>query len=127
MCHLLRWTQAVRSAEIEADRHLRAARQLARDFTREVDSDPEAVKLSMVASTIGAVADVDEVEQIAELLLHTPLPLPLFAEVSRHQRSAQSETQAGQLPRSRLRSYRSPSTICHLVIPRQSSQGSSTI
>lgn len=98
MCHLLRWAQAVRSAEIEADRHLRAARQLARDLAREVDSDPEAVRLSMVASRIGAVADVDEVEQIAELLLHTPLPLPLFAEVSRHQTSAQAGKAGRTIP-----------------------------
>jgi hypothetical protein len=98
MGHLLRWAQAVRSAEEEADRHLRAARQLARDLAREVDSDPEAVRLSMVASTIGAVADVDEVEQIAELLLHTPLPLPLFAEASRPQWSGQGGIASRTVP-----------------------------
>jgi hypothetical protein len=52
----------------------------------------------MIASTIRAVADVDEVEQIAELLLHTPLPLPLFAEVSRHQGSTQAEIASRTAP-----------------------------
>lgn len=76
---------------MEADRHLRAAKQGAKDLAQELSADPEAQRLSAAASKIMAVSDIYEIEQIAEFLLHTPLPLPLFAEEPRRIRPAQAE------------------------------------
>src|SRR3989338_827687 len=78
--HLVCWGEAVRSAEVDADRYLRAAKQGARDLAQELSADPEAGRLSEAAARIMAISDVSEIEQVAEFLLHTPLPLPLFAE-----------------------------------------------
>ena len=78
--HLVRWGEAIRSAEVDADRYLRAAKQDARDLAKELNADRDADRLTEAASKITNVSDASEIEQVAEFLLHTPLPLPLFAE-----------------------------------------------
>ena len=80
LVNLLRWADAIRSAEVDADRYLRAAKQHAKDIGHELSSDAEAARLSEAASRITTISDVSEIKQVAEFLLHTPLPLPLFVE-----------------------------------------------
>lgn len=80
---LVRWTAAVRSAEIDADRFLRAAKLAARDISRELGSSADGESLGRVVSSISDLSDIDGVPDVARLLLGIPLPLPLFAEVQR--------------------------------------------
>lgn len=80
---LAKWSEAERSAEREADRFLRSAVLLARETSRETSDDKQSVNLSRVASRIAEVSNVDEVPEVARLLLSTPLPIPIFAEIEK--------------------------------------------
>ncbi len=77
---LVRWAGAVRGAEVDADRYLRAARQRATDLLSDqmeaVDDDP----LRNAARAVNSVGAITEVSTIARLLLGVPLPLPLYVE-----------------------------------------------
>ena len=68
---------------MDADRYLRAAKQLAKDIAQELSDDTKAGRLTEAASRITTISDISEIEQFAEFLLHTPLPLPLFVEETR--------------------------------------------
>jgi hypothetical protein len=81
--HLANWQKAVRSAEVDADRFLRSARIRARDVTKEVGGALRSERLATVAQRISELSDVDEVSNVASLLLSVPLPLPIFAEIPR--------------------------------------------
>jgi hypothetical protein len=81
LCHLLNWAQGVRKAEAGADRFLRAAQQGVKDLLREMDSTEMEVFKEVTTNMLMLNTDIFEVENIAELLLHIPLPLPLFAEL----------------------------------------------
>ena len=83
---------------MDADRYLRAAKQGARDLAQELSADPEAGRLSEAAARIMAISDVSEIEQVAEFLLHTPLPLPLFAEEVRSIRPYKTEPTHAAVP-----------------------------
>ncbi|MBA5867587.1 MAG: hypothetical protein GDA67_12925 [Nitrospira sp. CR1.3] len=78
--YLLQWASAVRKAERDAERFLRAAQQTAKDLLKDLPPDPELEPFRQAVSKIEAVVSVDQVEPIAETLLRIPLPLPLFAE-----------------------------------------------
>jgi len=78
LTHYIRWKEAIRSAEVEADRHARAAKQLAREVVRSLAKDSESVTILQAAEQIQAVSDVSDIESTAEVLLRIPLPLPLF-------------------------------------------------
>lgn len=80
LVNLLRWRDAVRSAEIDADRYLRAAKQRAKDIAQEISGDSEAGRLTEATSKIAIVSDISEIGRIAEFLLYIPLPVPLLVE-----------------------------------------------
>jgi hypothetical protein len=81
--HLANWQNAVRSAEVDADRFLRSARIRARDVAKEVGETSGSEKLLTVAHRIAELSDVDDVPDLAKLLLSVPLPLPVFTEMAR--------------------------------------------
>jgi hypothetical protein len=89
---LLEWRHAVRSAEVEADRFLRSALVEAKALAHELNADPDATALAVVANKVLHLNEVDQVPGIAELLLHVPLPLPLFINIEPRGRAP------GQLP-----------------------------
>ena len=83
---------------MDADRYVRAAKQGAKDLAKEVNADRGAERLAEAASKITNISDVSEVEQVAEFLLHTPLPLPLFAEENVPIKSPQPEPSGITVP-----------------------------
>lgn len=74
---LHRWRDAIRGAEQEAERHVRAVRLRADEFKDEHKADPRASGLVTVASSIVAVKEPSEIPQIASALLKVALPIPL--------------------------------------------------
>lgn len=97
VCHLYRWSAAVRSAQLDSERHVRAAKQAAKDLLRELSADHEIGKLSSVASRIEAITELEEIPSAVELLIDTPLPLPLFPD------TRPTGTHARRLPPSPVR------------------------
>jgi hypothetical protein len=78
---LVRWVTAVRSAEIDADRFLRSAKVAVRESTRVGAGAPDSQDLTAIVSRIFEISDVDQVPDVARLLLCFPLPLPMLVEV----------------------------------------------
>ncbi|MES1240096.1 MAG: hypothetical protein ABUT39_00615 [Acidobacteriota bacterium] len=74
--HLHLWGAAVRDAEMDADRHLRAARQRARDVVRRGVGGPSGPDVEKVARKLTEVSAEEEVEACFEDLLAVRLPLP---------------------------------------------------
>ncbi len=74
--HLHLWGAAVRNAESDADRHLRAARQRARDVVRKKVGGSAGQAVSKVAQRLAEVSELEEVEICFEDLLAIRLPLP---------------------------------------------------
>ena len=72
---MLEWVDAVRQAESEADRFLRAAKLRLTEMGEQGVPPP----LGDVAVSLAAVSDVTEVAPLLEELLSITLPLPLFA------------------------------------------------
>lgn len=97
--YLLQWTSAVRKAEREAERFLRASQQTARDLLKDLTPDPELEPFRQAVSQIETVATVEQVEQIAETLLRIPLPLPLFAEDPPWRPSVDAPSEDKDIPR----------------------------
>ena len=96
--HLANWQKAVRSAELEADRYLQAARLLARDLAKEIDNEVGAEMLAAVAQGVAELSDVDDVPKAASLLLCVPLPLPVFAEARQPVSLGRAPTHEGKAP-----------------------------
>ena len=80
LSHLAAWREAIRSAELDADRHVRAARMLAREVTAELAQSPSPDPVAAAAARILSVSDFDELSSLAAVILAIPLPLPLFVE-----------------------------------------------
>jgi len=80
LSRLASWKDAIRSAEFEADRHLRAAKMLAREVVQDAAQDSCAERLRHAASRVSGVIDCDEIPGVAAAMLTIPLPLPLFSE-----------------------------------------------
>jgi hypothetical protein len=78
---LVRWVTAVRSAEIDADRFLRSAKVAVRESTRVGATAPVSPDLTAIVSRIFEISDVDQVPDVARLLLCFPLPLPMLLEI----------------------------------------------
>jgi hypothetical protein len=76
----VQWANAIRSAEIDPDRYLRAAKQLGKDLSRTIENDPGARQMCRVLSMVNEVAEVETLSEIARLLLFLPLPLPILIE-----------------------------------------------
>ncbi len=89
---LIRWAEAVRSAEIDADRYLRAARQRIADFQTgsavPANGDDRLVTAARAVAGVDAVGDLPT---IARVLLGIPLPLPLYARAPAVRRRAGQE------------------------------------
>lgn len=98
LSHLVRWTSAVRSAELDADRFLRSAKLAARDISRETEGVWGCEALVRVTLAISSVTDVDAVPGIAKLLACVPLPLPIFAEAPNRQYAAPAESPGPKKP-----------------------------
>lgn len=80
LSRLAAWRDAIRSAELDADRHVRAARMLAREVTAELAQSPGPDPVAAAAARILRVSDFDEISSLAAVILAIPLPLPLFVE-----------------------------------------------
>lgn len=81
MSRLVRWAVAVRAAEIDADRFLRSAKISAKDLSKGMPDPPPSQSIGNAAARISEVSDVNQLGEIARLLLSLPLPLPVFADV----------------------------------------------
>jgi hypothetical protein len=79
LSRLAGWKGAIRSAEIDADRHLRAAKMLAREVAGELKTPPGTDRLHDAASRVLLISDFDEITSVAAAMLSIPLPLPLFS------------------------------------------------
>jgi hypothetical protein len=97
LAFLARWVAAVRSAEIDADRFLRSAKVAARDVSRELAGN-EIESLKHIVASISELSDIDDVPDIARLLLCISLPLPLFAELQRPSRREHSTAAGAKAP-----------------------------
>lgn len=77
---LVRWGDAVRHAELDGDRYLRAARQAAKDLLekRETTADGGDDILNAARRLSGPI-DLEQVTELAQLLLTIPLPIPVFS------------------------------------------------
>jgi len=73
------WRDAVDSAEMDADRHLRAAHQRAKAFAAEEASEFGA-KLTAVLEPLAADTSVDEVADILRAIAGVPMPVAVFGE-----------------------------------------------
>ncbi len=80
---LVRWSVAVRTAEIDADRFSRSAKIVARDVSRELDGNTDVESLKRVVDKIMSLSDIDGIPDVARFLLCIPLPLPLFVEIQK--------------------------------------------
>ncbi len=78
---LVRWNNAVRAAEVDSDRFLRAAKVAASDIAIETAKIEGAEGLARAASRISEVSEIGELCNVATLLLGIPLPLPIFVEI----------------------------------------------
>jgi hypothetical protein len=74
------WARAVRSAELDADRHLRAAKQWSRDLAKEIQAPPRPKFAPEILDRVQKIQSPDETEGVIKTLLCQPLPLPLFRE-----------------------------------------------
>jgi hypothetical protein len=98
MSFLVKWAEAVRDAELHADRFLQSAQLLARDVARKAATTDGAKSLQAIASRVVELSDVDHVSGIARLLLSVPLPLPMYAEVRIPRRASGKASAAREKP-----------------------------
>src|SRR5882724_1434609 len=63
---LVGWREAVRTAEQDADRHLRAAKVGVREFVREYNNP---ASFERFAAEVTATSDIDQVSHVCESLL----------------------------------------------------------
>lgn len=70
------WRAAVREAEVDSDRYLRAARQRAREILRWTGRGIGFDGIARTAEKIIEIQDPGEVQEASECLLATALPLP---------------------------------------------------
>jgi CRP-like cAMP-binding protein len=77
---LVLWGGAIRKAEMDADRYLRAARQAAKDLLDKPQTTNGADAIMSAAQRLSEVADIADVTNLARLLLTIPLPIPVFSE-----------------------------------------------
>lgn len=99
--HLVRWAAAVRSAEADADRFLRAGKQAARDIRATLDAASTASWSNGIASTldrIEAVVDLEGIAPAATQLASIPLPLPFTERLSRQRRSPPRDENVAATP-----------------------------
>jgi hypothetical protein len=75
--HLVRWGSAIREAESDSDRHLRAAKQRAQDILRVTS---EGTAIHVAATAIAEVSAPEDLQGAAIAVLRVRLPLP-FPEV----------------------------------------------
>lgn len=80
--HVVRWAAAVRSADVNPERYLRAATQGVRDLERRTNPPCSPAVLKAATEAILPVATVEQVEDAAKRLLCTPLPWPEFGVVA---------------------------------------------
>lgn len=77
--HLVRWLAAVRRAEVDADRYLRAAKQRTEEIYDRLDSgDPTHTALIIAIQSIGAASDRATVIRALQALRAVALPTPLI-------------------------------------------------
>lgn len=70
------WRAAVREAEVDSDRYLRAARERAREILKWTDRGIGFDGIAMTADKIIELQDPGEVQEASECLLAAGLPLP---------------------------------------------------
>jgi hypothetical protein len=81
--HLLKWADAVRSAEQDADRYLRAAKQACKDIGAALDKDKAPSCPATIATAIRTFTMITELDAIQIALaaaLEVSLPLPFHEE-----------------------------------------------
>jgi hypothetical protein len=77
---LVRWGDAIRQAEMDSDRYLRAARQAAKDLLEKRTPTDGVDDIMNAARRLSEAVDVKQIAELAQLLLTIPLPIPLFSE-----------------------------------------------
>jgi len=80
LVHLGNWRVAVRVAEPDADRHLRAAQLGARECAQGLTGVSDGASFGAIARAIYEISDPTSIEELARRLLHVPLSLPLAKE-----------------------------------------------
>lgn len=78
--HLARWLDAVRSAESDAERYLRAARQRLAEMQQEAGPEGYAAKLVESFARIGSDISPSDVEAICRAAACVPMPLGVYAD-----------------------------------------------
>ncbi|MEQ8279547.1 MAG: hypothetical protein RMA76_19100 [Deltaproteobacteria bacterium] len=79
---LLRWGHAVRSAEVDADRFLKAAKTNAKDVARDGDDEARGVQFKPHIEQILSIEEVEDVAALAGSLSLLSLPLPITSRVT---------------------------------------------
>lgn len=79
-CFLVRWITAVRSAEPEADRYLRAAKQIAADVRQIVQQEKNV--FNTLIDSILSISQTEEVLDVGKKLASVPLPLPFTVKMA---------------------------------------------
>lgn len=87
--HLVRWRTAVLNAELDGDRHQRAARQRAQNILAGLEEgDPGSAHLRTAAKRVVAVREVGAIPAAVSAVAGVPLPLPFIAEQRSHSLAA---------------------------------------
>lgn len=79
LASLTEWRASVLNAELEAARHLGAAKANGKLWTQEYGTKKIPANLSSIASSLTDISDISQVETLCTNLLKTPLPIPFFA------------------------------------------------
>jgi hypothetical protein len=80
LARLVIWREAVRTAEVDADRHVRAARLSAQELSEKFSVEPETEGFAQIASRISKCPDdPGQIVAIAAEISSVPLPLPIFS------------------------------------------------
>jgi hypothetical protein len=77
VAHVANWGRAVRAAEADADRFLRAAKQAGRDLRKKIEERSQGLSPVLPGlDVLGKITELEEVEQLARQCLCIALPLP---------------------------------------------------
>ena len=78
LARLLNWRNAIRDAEMDADRYRRSAKFAAKEFKRKLDSQTGVEMFVSASSRVNDISNPDEISALVSTLSCMPLPLPLF-------------------------------------------------
>ena len=81
--HFSNWVSDIRKAQLDADRHYRAARQRLSEFTDALSPDAHQ-PIRDAATRLLEITDPAHVKRVPEIVAGVDLPLPLLVDVPRH-------------------------------------------